>query len=85
MNKKHFLIIEEPTSRRTINLQSTTCLIGRDANNLIILNSPLVSRYHASLLRITISGNGNQQFYRIIDGDLNGKRSSNSFKVNNNL
>ena len=84
MNKKHFLVIEEQTSRRTINLESTTCSIGRDRNNQIVLNSSRVSRYHAILLRITIPGTDEQQFFRIIDGDLKGQRSKNGFKVNGN-
>ncbi len=84
MNKKHFLIIKEPTSQRTINLESTTCSIGRDANNLIVIDSPRVSRYHATLLRITISDSDNHLF-RIIDGDLKGRRSKNGFKVNGNV
>ncbi len=85
MNKKHFLVIEDQTSQRTVYLESTTCSIGRDRNNQIVINSPRISRYHAILLRITIPGNDEQQFFRIIDGDLKGRRSKNGFKVNGNF
>ena len=82
--KKHFLVIEDQKNRCTINLESKTCSIGRDPHNLIALNSPQVSRYHATLLRITIPGTESYQF-RIIDGDLKGRRSKNGFKVNGNV
>ena len=83
--KKHFLVLEDQKkNRRTINLESKTCSIGRDLHNLIVLNSSLVSRYHATLLRITIPGTDSHQF-RIIDGDLNGRRSKNGIKVNGNV
>ena len=83
--KKHFLVIEDKKkNRRTINLESKTCSIGRDPHNLIVLDSPRVSRYHATLLRITIPGTYSYQF-RIIDGNLKGRRSKNGFKVNGNV
>ena len=78
---KHFLVIENNNNKRIINLESTTYSIGRAPDNLIVLNSPLVSRYHATLLRITTSGTESHQF-RIIDGDLNCRRSRNGIRVN---
>lgn len=83
--KKHLLTIEESNkNRRIINLESTTYSIGRDYSNLIIIDSSQISRHHATLLRITIPGTENHQF-RIIDGDLKGRRSKNGFKVNGNV
>lgn len=82
--KKHLLIIEESNNeQRVINLESATYSIGRDLNNLIVISSSQMSRYHATLLRITIPGTNDFQF-RIIDGDLKGRRSRNGFKVNEN-
>ena len=78
---KHFLVIKNKKSKYTINLESTTYSIGRAPDNLIVLNSPNVSRYHATLLRITTPRTESYQF-RIIDGDLNHKRSRNGIKVN---
>ncbi len=83
--KKHLLIIEEPNNnRRIINLESTTYSIGRDSSNLIVIDSSQISRYHATLLRITIPRTNDFQF-RIIDGDLKGRRSKNGFKVNGSV
>ncbi len=82
-SQKHFLVIKEQNTQRTIQLESETCSIGRDPHNTIVLNSALISRYHATLLRISISVTENDIF-RIIDGDLTGQRSTNGFKVNNN-
>lgn len=79
--QKHQLIIQNQSKQRTIDLESATCSIGRDPNNLIVLDSPKISRHHATLLRITTSGSYSHQF-RIIDGDLNGKRSTNGIEVN---
>ena len=81
--KQHFLVIKDRQNQRIINLESETCSIGRNPDNPIVLNSPRVSRYHAILLRITRPGSDSYQF-RIIDGDLKGRRSKNGFKVNGN-
>lgn len=78
---KHFLVIKNGQNERTINLESTTYSIGRATDNPIVINSPKISRYHATLLRITTSQNDNHQF-RIIDGNLNHRRSRNGIKVN---
>ena len=79
--QRHQLIIQNQSDRRTVELESATCSIGRDPNNPIVLDSPKISRHHATLLRIATSGSDNYQF-RIIDGDLNGKRSTNGIEVN---
>ena len=79
--QKHFLVISNKKSKHTIDLESATYSIGRAPDNLIVLDSPNVSRYHATLLRITTPRTESYQF-RIIDGDLNHKRSRNGIKVN---
>lgn len=78
---KHQLIIKDKKRELIINLKSNTYSIGRDLNNPIVLNSPKISRCHATLLRIAMSGTDNYHF-RIIDGDLSGRRSKNGIKVN---
>ena len=80
-SSKHQLIIQNQSDRRTVNIESATCSIGRDPKNNIVLDSPKISRYHATLLRITSPGTDSYHF-RIIDGDLNGKRSTNGIEVN---
>ena len=78
---KHRLIIRDNKRELAVNLKSNTYSIGRDLNNPIVLNSPKISRCHATLLRIAMSGTDDYRF-RVIDGDLNGKRSKNGIKVN---
>ena len=78
---KHFLIIKNGEDKRTIDLESATYSIGRAIDNPIVLDSPKISRYHATLLRI-ITPKSNGHHFRIIDGDLNHRRSRNGIKVN---
>ncbi|MCC0178500.1 GAF domain-containing protein [Waterburya agarophytonicola K14] len=80
---KHLLIINNHQDEYIIYLESKTYSIGRALNNLIVLDSPKISRYHATLLRITIPENDDYRF-RIIDGDLNRRRSRNGIKINGN-
>jgi PAS domain S-box-containing protein len=78
---EHLLVIEDCKGKRTIVLESATCSIGRDPSNSIVLHSSKISRNHAMLLRLTIPNTTNHQF-RIIDGNLQGKRSTNGISVN---
>jgi PAS domain S-box-containing protein len=78
---EHILVFKEKHSKRTVLLESATCSIGRDPSNSIVLDSPRISRNHAILLRLTIPESAHHKF-RLIDGDFQGKRSRNGFKVN---
>ncbi len=78
---RHLLVIQDVNGRRTIPLEAGTYSIGRHPSNTIVLNSRLVSRQHAVLLRVSDPETGNF-FFRLIDGDLQGKRSANGIKVN---
>jgi signal transduction histidine kinase/pSer/pThr/pTyr-binding forkhead associated (FHA) protein len=78
---RHLLIIDDAEGRRTISLEAATYSIGRDTTNSIVLHSKMVSRQHAILLRVTAPETSNFLF-RIIDGDLQGKRSTNGLIVN---
>lgn len=78
---RHILVIEDRKARRIVTLEDSTYSIGRDTKNDIVLYDNQVSRYHATLLRI-IDYKTNQFLYRIIDGDLQGKRSTNGIIVN---
>lgn len=80
---EHILVFKEKHGKRTVLLESATCSIGRDPTNSIVLDSPLVSRHHAILLRLTIPESAHHKF-RLIDGDFQGKRSRNGLKVNGN-
>lgn len=77
----HLLVIEDNQGKRRLVLKSATYLIGRDLTNSIVLYSNFVSRQHAILLRVTTSEAANHLF-RIIDGDLRGKRSANGLMIN---
>lgn len=77
----HFLVIEDTQRPRTISLEAATYSIGRASTNSIVLYSKQVSRQHAILLRVTPADNRSYCF-RIIDGDLKGKPSSNGLIVN---
>ena len=78
---EHILVIEDKGGKRTIVLESATCSIGRDSSNSIVLDSRWISRHHAILLRVTMPETTNHRF-RLIDGDLQGKRSTNGLSVN---
>ncbi len=77
----HLLVIEDKQGKRTVALEAATCSIGRDPNNSIVLNSKLISHQHAILLRMTTPDTANYLF-RLIDGNLQGKRSSNGLTIN---
>ncbi|MDX2097273.1 MAG: EAL domain-containing protein [Leptolyngbyaceae cyanobacterium bins.59] len=79
---QHFLLIEDECNKRLIFLEASTYSLGRDADNSIVLNSKWVSRQHAILLRVTNPETSHYAF-RIVDGNLQGKRSTNGLVVNN--
>lgn len=77
----HLLAIQDKQGRRIVTLEAVTCSIGRDSSNSIVLYSHSVSRQHAILLRVTMPGT-DQHIFRIVDGDLQGKRSTNGLIIN---
>ena len=80
---RHLLCIHDKDGIRTICLSLQHYAIGRDQQNDIVLFSKTVSRYHARLTRI--SGNSaREDHYRIIDGDAEGKMSTNGIMINDN-
>jgi diguanylate cyclase (GGDEF)-like protein len=78
---RHFLLIEDTKGRRVVSLDAATYTLGRDLTNSIVIYAREVSRQHAILLRIPTPGATNFLF-RIIDGNLQGKRSTNGLIVN---
>lgn len=77
----HLLVIEDRQGRRSVFLEAATYSVGRDLTNSIVLHSKLVSRQHSILLRVTAPETTNYLF-RIIDGNLQGKRSTNGLRIN---
>ncbi len=80
----HFFAIADPEGERKILLDSTTYCIGRNLTNGIVLRSQLVSRQHAVLLRVPVPKKSSHLF-RIIDGNLQGRRSKNGLLINGKL
>ncbi len=78
---RHLLIIDDAKGRRTVPLEAATYSIGRDSTNSVVLHSKMVSRQHAILLRVT-SPDSSTYLFRMIDGDLQGKRSTNGLIIN---
>ena len=78
---QHLFIIEDDQGKRAVSLQADSGSIGRDSSNSIVLHAKEVSRQHAILLRVTHPG-GDHYGFRIIDGDLQGKPSTNGLFIN---
>ncbi len=74
------LVIEDQLGKRTVTLEAATYSIGRDPANSIVLYSNLISRQHAILLRVPMPDA--IDLFRIIDGNLQGKRSTNGLTAN---
>jgi diguanylate cyclase (GGDEF)-like protein/PAS domain S-box-containing protein len=79
----HLLSIQDKKERKILLLESSSYSIGRHKANAIVLSSSEISRHHASLIRI-LNPKTKKYYFRIVDGDLNGKPSLNGFLVNNN-
>jgi diguanylate cyclase (GGDEF)-like protein len=76
----HYLVLEDAEGQRKFLLDAATYSIGRNPTNGIVLRSQLVSRQHAILLRVPVPKLSSHMF-RIIDGNLQGKRSKNGILI----
>lgn len=74
------LMVEEDKGRREISLENIVYSIGRSTHSDICICSNFVSRYHATLVRENLEDGS--YYYRIIDGDSQGKKSSGGILVN---
>ena len=79
--QNHLIIIEDDKGRREFTLDSPVYSIGRDPKCDIRLISQFVSRRHATLVQLS-KEEGEGYFYRIVDGNLKGKTSSNGLIIN---
>ena len=77
--EEHVLVVTDGKGHREIKLQNETYSLGRGVQCDIVLQSQFVSRHHATLIRRQ-EQDGN--YYRIIDGDSEGKTSVNGLLVN---
>jgi pSer/pThr/pTyr-binding forkhead associated (FHA) protein len=78
--EQHILVIDDHECG-VFALDAATYSIGRDNSSAIVLNDASVSRQHALLLRMPIPGE-NRYRYRLIDGNSEGKASTNGTIVN---
>lgn len=78
--ERHVLLIGG-SQRQAIALEASTYAIGREGGNGIILDSDTVSRQHALLLRVPVPQT-EQYRYRLVDGNAEGKASTNGVFVN---
>jgi diguanylate cyclase (GGDEF)-like protein len=81
---RHILVIEDQKARRIVALEEATYSLGRESSNDIVIYENVISRHHATLLRIKKNPLGDNYFYRIVDGDLHGNKSTNGLRVNGN-
>jgi len=79
---RHILVIEDRKGRRIVSLEESNYTLGRDSHNPIILYDYQVSRTHATLIRKINDDDNNGFSYRIMDGDLQGKKSTNGILIN---
>lgn len=78
--KEHFLIVEDEKGRQEVLLKESVYSLGRSQACDIRLRSQFVSRHHATLYRHERE-NG-VAYYRIVDGNAEGKVSANGMIVN---
>ena len=74
------LIVEDSHGRREIVLDRDVYSLGRDHGCDIRLASQFVSRHHATLVQKEAENDAPS--YKIVDGDLEGKPSSNGMLIN---
>ncbi|URR36178.1 FHA domain-containing protein [Thermosynechococcus sp. HN-54] len=79
--ERHVLILNTVGGRRAIALDAAAYSIGRDESNAIVIDFETVSRQHAILLRVPVPGTTSYR-YRLVDGNANGKPSTNGTFVN---
>jgi pSer/pThr/pTyr-binding forkhead associated (FHA) protein len=81
-NEHHLLIIEDDQGRKEFFLEHPIYSIGRDRDCNIRLISQFVSRHHATLVRLPLPNNSQRYYYRIVDGNAQGKPSCNGLLIN---
>ncbi|NCQ42007.1 MAG: FHA domain-containing protein, partial [Cyanobacteria bacterium] len=83
---RHILSLESGPWKKTFFLDKNIYSIGRNSSNSLAIHHRVISRNHASLIKVTY-GNFNHEFqcqsiFWIIDGDLKGNKSTNGIYVN---
>jgi pSer/pThr/pTyr-binding forkhead associated (FHA) protein len=82
---KSILIIETPSYRKAITLNTSLFSIGRQANNSLVINDKLISRHHATIAWLKEQNErieDSKSAYWIIDGKGAENRSRNGIWIN---
>ncbi|MGK7940911.1 MAG: EAL domain-containing protein [Crocosphaera sp.] len=82
---RHILVIEDQKARRIVALEEATYSVGRESSNDIVIYDRVVSRRHGTLVRVRLTPRLDSYSYRIIDGNLEGNRSTNGLLINGKL
>lgn len=77
----YVLSIEDNQHQRMIQLTEKKYSLGRSPQSEIIIHGNQVSRYHATIIRTKSNINNSYNFF-ILDGDLQGNKSTNGLLVN---
>ena len=77
--EEHILVVTDGKGHREIQLKDATYSLGRGVQCDIVLQSQFVSRHHATLTR---RQEEEGSYYRIIDGNSEGKTSVNGLLIN---
>lgn len=77
--EEHVLIVTDGKGHREIRLNDRNYSMGRSKHCNILLQSQFVSRHHATLVK---REKEDYNYYRIIDGDSEGKTSVNGLLIN---
>jgi pSer/pThr/pTyr-binding forkhead associated (FHA) protein len=80
-NENHLLILQDEQGRKEFTLEEHVYSLGRNHSCDIRLVSQFVSRCHARLVKLPRENN-QSYYYRIVDGDANGKPSANGLMIN---
>ncbi|BAQ66392.1 EAL domain-containing protein [Geminocystis sp. NIES-3709] len=83
---RHILAVESGTWKKNFFLDKNTYSIGRNSTNSFIINHRVISRNHASLIKVTYfsqkDSHQSESIFWLVDGDLKGNRSTNGIYVN---
>lgn len=83
---RHILALESGSWKKTFFLDKNTYSIGRNSTNSLVIHHRVISRNHASLIRVNYTNledeNDFHSIFWIVDGDLRGNKSTNGIYIN---
>ncbi len=79
---EHILAIEDEKTQRMITLKEDMYTLGRSGKTSILIDDRRVSRHHATIIRKGDIRGINKSLFWIMDGNLNGQKSTNGIIIN---